>query len=92
MQIGGSVRDWFPGFVRRVTSDENAGNCSLRLAKIVQKETGETIEKWRKIVTDICEGKEPEPFTLPMPGGAKPPIPGQPPGEQPAGGGGFVKV
>jgi hypothetical protein len=51
----------------------------------------ETVEKWRKIVTDICEGKEPEPFTLPMPGGAKPPLP-QPPGEQPGGGGGFVKV
>ncbi|NGX49820.1 MAG: hypothetical protein K940chlam5_01424 [Candidatus Anoxychlamydiales bacterium] len=52
----------------------------------------ETIEKWRKIVTDICEGKEPEPFTLPMPGGATPPIPGQTPGELPGTGGGFVKV
>ncbi|NGX30605.1 MAG: hypothetical protein KR126chlam4_00684 [Candidatus Anoxychlamydiales bacterium] len=51
----------------------------------------ETIEKWRKIVTDICEGKEPEAFTLPMPGGAKPPMV-PPPGEQPGGGGGFVKV
>ena len=46
----------------------------------------ETVEKWRKIVTDVCEGKEPEPFTLPMPGGgAKPPEMGKP-------GGGYVRV
>src|SRR3989304_10516755 len=32
----------------------------------------ETVEKWRKIVNDICAGKEPEPFTLPIPGGASP--------------------
>ena len=52
----------------------------------------ETIEKWRKIVIDISEGKEPEPFTLPMPGGAKPTLPGHPSGEAPGGAGGFVKV
>ena len=34
----------------------------------------ETVEQWRKIVGQICEGKDPDPFTLPslegkMPGG-----------------------
>ena len=48
----------------------------------------ETIEKWRKIVKDICDGKEPEPFTLPMPGGKKPPEMGP----TQSGGGGYVKV
>jgi hypothetical protein len=33
----------------------------------------EMVEKWRKIITDICAGNEPEPFTLPMPQGKKPP-------------------
>jgi len=47
----------------------------------------ETVEKWRKIVGDICEGKEPEPFTLPMPQGAP-----KPPELQQPGGGGYVKV
>ena len=27
----------------------------------------ETVEKWREIVTKICAGEEPEPFTLPLP-------------------------
>jgi hypothetical protein len=47
----------------------------------------ETVEKWRKIVADICEGKEPEPYTLPTPGG-KTPGGMHPPKE----GGGYVKV
>ncbi|NGX28533.1 MAG: hypothetical protein K940chlam1_00714 [Candidatus Anoxychlamydiales bacterium] len=51
----------------------------------------ETIEKWRKIVVDINEGKEPEPFTLPIPGGGPKPPEMQKPGE-PTGGGGYVKV
>ncbi len=49
----------------------------------------ETVEKWRKIVSDIGEGKEPEAFTLPMPGGVggnKPPEMDKP------GGGGYVRV
>ncbi|NGX56034.1 MAG: hypothetical protein K1060chlam5_00268 [Candidatus Anoxychlamydiales bacterium] len=51
----------------------------------------ETVEKWRKMVTDICEGKEPEPYTLPMPGGGvKPPGGLHPPPKE--GGGGYVKV
>ena len=48
----------------------------------------ETVEKWRKIVDDIGEGKEPEPFTLPMPQGMKKP----PEMQQPGDGGGYVKV
>ena len=56
----------------------------------------ETVEKWRKIVSDICEGKEPEPYTLPNPqggpqGGPKPPELHQPPSGGPEGGG-YVKV
>jgi hypothetical protein len=48
----------------------------------------ETVEKWRKIVADVCEGKEPEPFTLPIPQGAK-----QPPQMHPHGGAeGYVRV
>ena len=48
----------------------------------------ETVEKWRKIVADICAGKEPEPFTLTLPG-QKPP----PDMQKPSGGPeGYVKV
>jgi len=48
----------------------------------------ETVEKWRKIVADICAGKEPEPFTLTLPG-QKPP----PEMQKPSGGPeGYVKV
>lgn len=48
----------------------------------------ETVEKWRKIVSDICEGKEPEPFTLPVPQGKRPPEMQKPGGPE----GGYVKV
>lgn len=51
----------------------------------------ETVERWRKIVNDILEGKEPEPFQYPTP-------PGQPaPTSTPMGGVGrggdrFIKI
>lgn len=47
----------------------------------------EVVEKWRKIVQQICEGKEPDPFQLPLPPGAKPPpgMGGAMPGTQPGG-------
>jgi hypothetical protein len=47
----------------------------------------ETVEKWREIVTKICRGEDPGPFTLPMPGQKKPDII-----QQKGGGEGYVKV
>ncbi|MBI5346581.1 MAG: CesT family type III secretion system chaperone [Chlamydiae bacterium] len=34
----------------------------------------ETVEKWREIVSKICAGEEPPPFTLPLPGQKKPDV------------------
>ena len=54
----------------------------------------ETVEKWREIVSKICAGEEPPPFTLPgitPPGQA--PKPGQVPGKGPSKGTeGYIKI
>ena len=54
----------------------------------------ETVEKWREIVTKICAGEEPGPFTLPSLAGKPPPGGPVPPGKEgdKGGGGGYVKV
>lgn len=52
----------------------------------------ETVEKWRRICRDICEGREPEEMTPPgAPGGGA----GKPPSANPqqgGGGGGMLKI
>lgn len=56
----------------------------------------ETVEKWRKICQDICEGREPSVSPLPsgingpgMPGNSPSPMPQQPGSGQ---GGGYIKI
>jgi hypothetical protein len=55
----------------------------------------ETVEKWREIVTKICAGQEPDPFTLPIPNAPGGGIPQPGPGIGKDGGkpgGGYIKI
>ncbi|MBN1914519.1 MAG: CesT family type III secretion system chaperone [Parachlamydiales bacterium] len=51
----------------------------------------EVVEKWRDIVGKICAGQEPEPFTLPLPGGKQMPIDKKKP-SAPGGPGEYIKI